>query len=151
MAILAKWRFSEISPQVQQKFYLHVQRGPLKSGDFHENGDLTKNRQRLNKNSNWMFKGTSWQSGDFDGSGDLAKFRQRVNENSNYIFQRAAWKVAVLTKMANVAKMSIWQKIAKSLTNILFTFPTGPHEKWRFSRKWRIWRKRRFGQKSPKV
>lgn len=127
-----------------------------------------------------MFKGTSWKSGDFDEIGDLAKFRQRFNENSNCIFQRAAWKVAVLTKTANVAKMSIWQKIAKNFHECsnymsngtpwkmaIFTkmenmaktaiWPkiaeglTKILEKWRFWREWRIRLKWWFSKKSPKV
>ena len=46
--------------------------------------------------------------------------------------------------------MGIWRKIAKGLTKVLITSPTGSHDS-RFWRKWRILRKRWFGEKSPKV
>ena len=109
MAKIAIWR--KIAKSLT-KILITCPTGPMKSVDFDENGengensDLIKNCQRLNKNSNWMFKGTSWKSGDFDENGDVTKFRQRFNENSNYISEWAAWKVAILTKNEKHGKNS---------------------------------------------
>ena len=44
------------------------------------------------------------KSSDFDENGELLKNRQWLNGNSNYMSSGAPWKVAILTKMENMAK-----------------------------------------------
>ena len=85
-----------------------------KSGDFDENGNLTRYRQRFNENSNYISQRAAWKvviltkNGEHDENGDLTKNRQKFNENSNYVSNGAPWKVSILTKMAKMAKIAIW-------------------------------------------
>ena len=71
--------------------------------------NLAKFRQRFGENSR-MSKGARWkvtsdENGKLGKMTNLAKIRQRFGENLK-VFKGASWKVVILTKMANLAKMT---------------------------------------------
>ena len=71
--------------------------------------NLAKFRQRFGENSR-MSKGARWkvtsdENGKLGKTTNLAKIRQRFGENLK-VFKGASWKVVILTKMANLAKMT---------------------------------------------
>ena len=66
-------KFGENSPNVLRKFK-DVQRGPLISGDWDENGVLGKFRHMLNESSKDISKGAPWKVKIFTKMANMVKW-----------------------------------------------------------------------------
>ena len=102
--IASRWRFE-----------LDAKSGPLEAGDFGENGDFGKNRQRAGDNSDKrpspLETGNFGENGDCSEIGNFGKNRQKCMQwrkrqkipasgDLNWMPKVAPWRLAILAKIA---------------------------------------------------